>query len=151
MIAAGLPKYTPVGTTAATDKLTPPEGSTEPDAVASKASIVHLPAMIVRDRRLPKASEVMTNAEKARLGMELYIGPENGLDRGVLNLFTVKSLWQRLPFFGRFPLLGFETNEQRGLRLYQEVELREELESLDLLSTVGQKADAAANAKPSGK
>ena len=151
MIAAGLPKYEPGTAKVESDKPAASEGSAEPDAAASKATIVHLPAMIVRDRRLPKESEVMSKAEKARRGMELYIGPENGLDRGVLNLFTFKSLWQRLPFFGRFPLLGFETNEQRGLRLYQEAELREELESLKLLTTVGQRADAAAETKPAGK
>ena len=146
MIAAGLPKYEPGAAKAATDKPASPAGSTEPDAVASKATIVHLTSMIVRNQRLPTPSEVMTDKEKARRGMDTYIGPENGIDRGFLNLFTIASLWQRLPFFGRFNLDGFETNEQRGLRLYKAAELRQQFEDLNHLNSVGEKADQASGA-----
>ena len=103
--------------------------------------------MIVRDRKLPKESEILTDQEKARRGMDTYIGPENGLDRGVLNLFTIASLWQRVPFFGRFNIADYKTNEQRGLELYKAAERRQELEDLNFLKTVGQKADNDA-AKP---
>jgi hypothetical protein len=141
MISAGLPKY---------GELKTPEAPAAPAetvprvAETSSATIVRLPAVIVRDRKLPDKSEVMTKQEMTRQGMETYIGPETGLDRGFLNLFTLADLWHHLPLVGRYELVGFETNEERGLRLYQEARRREELEELNHLSTMGQKADSAA-------
>jgi hypothetical protein len=147
MISAGLPKYEPPSTTKPrADQPQPADAFMGPAAERqdghedSKATIVRLPSMIVRDPKLPDKSEILTKQEMARQGMATYIGPEDGLDRGVLNLFTVADLWQRLPFFGHYPLLGFETNEQRGLRLYQEAARRRELEDLNLLMSTGQKA-----------
>jgi len=108
--------------------------------------------MIVRDRKLPDKSEVLTKQEMTRQGMDTYIGPENGLDRGFLNLFTVADLWHHLPILGHYELAGFETNEERGLRLYKEAKRREEMEELSGLTALGQKADSASPAaKPADK
>ncbi len=149
MISAGLPKFDTAKTSdAATgESLMPPKA---PET--SSATIIRLPAMIVHDRRLPDKSELLTRQEMTRQGMDTYIGPENGIDRGFLNLFTVADLWHHLPILGRYKLEGFETNEERGLRLYKEAKLREEMEELSGLTSLGRKADGPAPAsKPADK
>ncbi|MEO7347413.1 MAG: hypothetical protein ABIZ49_10375 [Opitutaceae bacterium] len=103
--------------------------------------IVRLPNYIVRERRLPKSIEVMSNAELARIGMEKYLGPENSLDR-VLNLFTVAGLWKKIPVLGRFPLMGFATNEERGLALQRAAMAAERWEDLAGLMSPGLKNEA---------
>jgi hypothetical protein len=106
--------------------------------------IVRLPSYIVRERpmKLPEREEVMSEPDLARIGTNRYIGLEDGLDRGFLNRFTIKSVWNKIPVLGKYPLLGFETNEERGLRLYREAKQREELESLMGLLSPALKADA---------
>jgi hypothetical protein len=149
MISAGLPKY---GELKATDAPVVPAGAAPSAPESSSATIVHLPAVIVHDRKLPDKSELLTKQEMTRQGMDTYIGPENGIDRGFLNLFTVADLWHRLPILGRYNLEGFETNEERGLRLYKDARRQEEMEELNGLSALGQKADSPASvAKPAEK
>jgi hypothetical protein len=149
MISAGLPKY---GELKSPDAPVVPAGAAPTAPESSSATIVHLPAVIVHDRKLPDKSEVLTKHEMARQGMDTYIGPENGIDRGFLNLFTVAELWHHLPILGRYKFEGFETNEERGLRLYQEARLREEMEELSGLTSLGRKADSPAPAsKPADK
>lgn len=150
MIAAGLPKYAPPKPA---DGPAVPAAEVQTDqANPNNATIVHLPSVIVRDRKLPKESEILSKKEMAQRGMDTYIGPENGIDRGGLNLFTpVASLWQHLPFFGHHRLLDFETNEQRGLRLYQEAARRQELEDLNFLKAADQKSDSGSKPPPPGR
>jgi len=149
MIAAGLPKYDP---TKVSDAATLPPSAAPVAPETSSATIVRLPAMIVRDRKLPDKSEVLTKQEMTRQGMDTSIGPENGIDRGFLNLFTVADLWHHLPILGHYELAGFETNEERGLRLYKEAKRREEMEELSGLTSLGKKADSPAPAaKPADK
>jgi hypothetical protein len=106
--------------------------------------IVRLPSYIVRERpmKLPEREEVMSEPDLARIGMNRYIGLEDGFDRGFLNRFTIKSVWNKIPVLGKYPLLGFETNEERGLRLYREAKKKEELESLMGLLSPALRADA---------
>jgi hypothetical protein len=122
---------------AATPKFTP-EKPEKPTEMASAArvrvedvpanGIVRLPPYIVRDRRPPKPEEVMVPRDIEKLAMQRYLGEEDGIDRGVLNLFTVKSLWKKIPVLGRYPLEGFATNEERAMEIYRAEKKKEEAE-----------------------
>ncbi|MBI5692120.1 MAG: hypothetical protein HZC55_18725 [Verrucomicrobia bacterium] len=85
-------------------------------------AIVRLPDYVVRERkppRLPEAEEVMSPREREQLALQRFLGDEQGLDRA-LSMITPVHLWRKIPLLGRFPFLGFETNEQRAVRLYEE-------------------------------
>lgn len=125
MLAAARPKFEPA-----------PANAPAPSAPIARFSddrpandIIRLPTYIVRERKLPKRDEVWTEKEQARIGMERYIGPEDGFDRGFLNLINLASLWKKVPVLGKVPLAGFMTNEERGLMLYREAKRKEELEN----------------------
>jgi hypothetical protein len=127
--------------------VSPPRAIPRLDHDRPTNEIVRLPNYVVRERRLPKPIEAMSNAELARIGMEKYIGPENGLDRGFLNLFTVVGLWKKIPLLGRFPLLGFQTNEERGFALQRAAMKAEEWEYLLSLAAMPTNGDAPASGK----
>jgi hypothetical protein len=73
--------------------------------------------------------------------MEKYLGPEDGLDRGFLNLITAKQ----------FPLLavfGSTSNEARAMARYREDErLRLKAELLDLAALTKQAGDVTGGEK----
>ena len=74
----------------------------------------------MREPRLPTSQEVMTPKALERYAMNRYLGPENGFDRGFLNLFTIAQFWQKIPWIGRFipAPFGSITNEQRAMMFY---------------------------------
>ncbi len=113
--------------------------------------IVRLPNYIVREPKLPQREDVLVDAELAQIGMNRYIGLVDGLDRGWLNRFTIKSVWNKIPVLGKFPLLGFETNEERGLRLYREEKMKEEWEGLTSLLSPALKPKAGDTPAPTTK
>lgn len=80
--------------------------------------IVRLPAVVVTERRPPRAEEVLTGRALERVAMARFLGDETGLNRA-MNTLTVKHLWNRIPVLGKFGLLHFETNEERAMRMYR--------------------------------
>jgi hypothetical protein len=134
--------------TAATPKFVPTNSPATPDSVplnpgtAAQAGdgIVRLPSYIVRDRKVPSPQEV-NEAEVARRAMEHYLGPENGFDRGFLNLITSKQI----PLLA---LLGSVSNEARAMARYREDErLRMRADLMDLARLTNQAGDTAGAAK----
>jgi hypothetical protein len=138
MLAAAVPKFA-----AATPDTTSPAAEMPRVAPPQQPAnqIVRLPSVVVRERRPPVREEILSDAELAKIGMNRYIGPYDGLDRGVLNLFTIKALWNKIPVLGRYDLMGFQTNEERGLRLYKEAKQKEEFENLSNLLSIGSEPD----------
>lgn len=113
LLAAAMPKFEPLPV------VEPQHNSAAASEGAAKTpdvGIVHLPSYIVRDRKVPLADEVDKGAV-ARRAMEHYLGPENGLDRGFLNLITAKQV-PVLALFSSIP------NEERALALYRADERR---------------------------
>jgi hypothetical protein len=113
-IAAGLPAYDP--SRKAIDKAS---AGTSPDGRANQATsgIALLPAYIVRDVKIPDQDQILTYKGKAKIAMNKYIGPYDGLDRGVLNRYTLQELWQKIPILGALPFVGTPahmSNEARG-------------------------------------
>ena len=111
MFAAVAPKFTPT---------TPVEnGATVRTATGREQpanGIVRLPDYLVREPKLPTPEEVRSRRELERYAMDKYLGPENGFDRGVLNLFTFPQLWRKIPLLGQIlpcPIPSV-TNEERA-------------------------------------
>ncbi len=119
-------------------------------ATAPANTIIRLPEYVVTERKprpLPKYEEVISPRELERLAMREFIGPEDGIDRGVLNLITVPQLWKKIPFLGTIPLAVFMTNEERGMAMYRaDRESKAWAESMSLLTP----RERAAISRPTG-
>jgi hypothetical protein len=113
-IAAGLPRFN-----------APPKAAnvvaagTKADGRASPATpgTELMPAFVVRDDKLPDEEQILTYKGRAKIAMDKYLGPSDGLDRGVLNSFTLVQLWKKIPILGGLPFAGtpaFMTNEERA-------------------------------------
>ncbi len=140
LLAEGLPKVETKKNDAA-GAAAKPVANPE-DAPAN--GIVRLPRYVVHEPRLPTPQEVMTRKELEHYAMDRYIGPEDGFDRGFLNVFTIAGLWKKIPILGGFPFVGSETNEDRGLRLYDEAERKRKMEEMaGLMSLMKESGDAA--------
>jgi hypothetical protein len=110
MIAAGLPKYAPPA----------PRPAAPPPAAGDSpwGKPILLPQVVVRTRKLPSAGEVTGTAWEPLL--EKNLGSRDGLDRGVLNRYTLGELWQKIPLLNLLNFIGTSgsmSNEQRALAL----------------------------------
>jgi hypothetical protein len=48
----------------------------------------------------------MTYAGWTQPLVDKYMGPSDGIDRGILNRFTLAQLWAKIPIIGRLPFVG---------------------------------------------
>jgi hypothetical protein len=113
-ISAGLPKFLQkkVDAAASEKPANPAAKQAAPDPTISV-----LPTVTVRETRLPSADRVLTYEGKAEKVVAAYMGDSDGLDRGVLNRYTLKQLWQKIPFLGALPFVGTPfrmTNAERA-------------------------------------
>lgn len=143
MLAEGRPKYQPP---TASEKSSGPTERSDRSSETPANSIVRLPSYVVREPKLPTPIEVMTRHELENYAMKRYIGPEDGLDRGVLNLFTFAGLLKKVPVLGRFPFVGSETNEDRAVRLHDAAERKRKMEELGGLMRLSREVGDAAGA-----
>gem|GEM_PF-7022278 len=117
VIAAGLPKYDSLPKT--TDSATAGT-SIDGTAIHTTPGIALLPAYIVRDAMIPNEDQIPTSKAKAKIAMDKYLGPPDGLDRGFLNRYTLRQLWMRIPILRGLPIEFVGTpvrmsNEDRAL------------------------------------
>jgi hypothetical protein len=94
-ISAGLPRYQPAQPAAASAK---PAPAVAPGKTAS--DITSMPAFIVRDVKIPTEEKILTYKARTKIAMDKYLGPSDGLDRGLLNALTVSQLWKKVPLIG---------------------------------------------------
>jgi hypothetical protein len=114
-IAAGLPKY---NASAPEFGLAPEETNLAGRAFPPKPGVASLPAFIVRDARIPTRDQILTPKARAEITMDKYLGPSDGLDRGVLNRITLVQLWKKIPILGVLDFVGTPgqmSNEDRAL------------------------------------
>jgi len=124
LMAASMPKYQPVR------EPTEPVAPADPEGEKPSNEIVRLPRYVVSGSKLPTSMQVLTKKGLEHYAMEHYLGPEDGLDRGFLNLFTIGALWKKIPVLGSFPFVTSETNEDRAMRLYETAERKREMDDL---------------------
>jgi len=71
-----------------------------------------------RQFRPPNGLEVLTDKGRQELAMDTYLGKKDGLDRGLLNRWTLPELWAKIPVLKYLPLpIPAITNEERALDL----------------------------------
>jgi len=135
MLAAAGPIYSPPSSPA-----TPATEMAEVAAARPAAServtpangIVRLPDYVVRERKppkLPDPEEVMPRRQLEQIAMQRHLGDEQGLERA-LSMLTPVHLWRRIPVLGRFPLVTFETNEQRAMRMDEAAKIKARWDAL---------------------
>jgi hypothetical protein len=109
-------------------------------------SVTSLPRYVVKELRLPTSTEVMSRRAVEEAAMNRYLGPKDGLDRGVLNAFTIKQLWEKIPVIGKIlpPPIPSISNEQRAMqRYYEDLRLEKKNDLLELSALTALSGDAA--------
>jgi len=71
----------------------------------------------------------MSRRQLEQVAMQRYLGDEQGLERA-LSMLTPVHLWRKIPVLGRFPLVTFETNEQRAMRMDEAARIKARWEAL---------------------
>lgn len=120
LLAAVSPKYEPPAALVVT--ASPPTPAIPRVTPANK--IVRLPVYIVREPKVPKTEEVLTRKVVEKIAMQRYLGEEDGLNRA-LSVITPVHLWRRIPILGKYPLVTFQTNEQRAMAIYEREKIAE--------------------------
>jgi hypothetical protein len=92
-ISEGLPKFNP----------RPVDLNPGSNQNAAALNITTLPMFLVRETRIPSDTKILTYKGRTRILMDKYMGPSDGIDRGVLNRVTISQLWGKIPILGRIP------------------------------------------------
>ena len=145
LLAAATPKFS---VAKPRDQAPHSDGQAEAGAEKPANGIVRLPQYVVREPRLPTRQEIMTRAELERHAMNRYLGPEDGFDRGVLNVVTLAGLWKKIPLIGLIPFVPFGsvTNEERAMAMYEEEERKRKMAELMGLAAFTKKSGDATGA-----
>jgi hypothetical protein len=136
-LAATIPKYQPAQPVAA-------------NPVAPATDVVHMPTYLVSGSKLPMPMDVLTQEGLESYAMDRYLGPSDGLDRGVLNAVTLAELWPKIPVVGAIPMapFGSTTNGERAVEQYEaDKRLQEKADLLELVSLMKLSGDAEGSAK----
>jgi len=138
IIRAGLPAYEPkpaapknTGTNAAAQ-------AGAPDSPVP-AGVVRMRPFLTLEQRLPSTEVILTEKGKADMAMDKYIGDRYGLNRGVLNRYTIAELWKKIPVLGLIPFggpPGSTSNQEIALTQYDSDQLKESLEELRQLNAI---------------
>jgi len=136
MIRAGLPLFE-----AKADLLQVPVGAVGKNASTgadfqAPAGVVRMQAYVTREKRVLSDEAVLSDRGLEEFAMDNTLGPIDGLDRGILNVVTLRGLWAKIPVLNRGGFAG-ETNPERALRLYRidrRSEILREKQDFDILS-----------------
>ncbi len=145
LLQAALPKYEPAPV--APNVSTPPVILKRAGVDEPESDVVRLPRYVVRDTKIPPAARVDPGPYQRHL-MEQYLGPENGLDRGFLNAFTIADLWNKIPVLRWAGFASSISNADRAALFYaQDERLRKKRDLSDLISVSKQPQNAPENVK----
>jgi len=148
LIRAGLPAYVPKPTPTP-GKATAPAAPADRDP-ATDPSVVRMSPYVTRERRLPPDESFLTKTGRADYAMDRYMGSATGLNRGVLNRYTLPNLWKKIPVLGSLPFVGppgTKTNEDRSMDQLLPDELAESTAELASLNSFQEPAPAPAAKK----
>jgi len=136
MIRAGLPVFE-----AKADALQISGGAVAKHAatgadIQSPTGVVRMQAYVTREKKVLSDQAVLSDRGLEVFAMDNYIGAIDGLDRGVLNVVTLRGIWAKIPVLNIVDFAG-ETNEERALRLFRldrRSEILKEQQDFDSLS-----------------
>jgi hypothetical protein len=66
--------------------------------------VTSLPAFTVRESKMQREEKFLTYKARTKILMDAYMGDSDGLDRGVLNRFTLAQLWKKIPVLSMLPI-----------------------------------------------
>jgi hypothetical protein len=115
VIAAGLPKFQ---ADRPHEKTEPTRDQATPASDATPKDVIAMPAFTITESKLPTSRQIMTYAGWTQPLVDKYMGPSDGIDRGVINRFTLAQLWAKIPIIGQLPFVGTAvrmTQAERGL------------------------------------
>ena len=122
-------------------------GVESPIGPAPSFASVQLPAFDVTALKdFPREEDVLTLKGQAEADMDEYLGDRHGLDRGVLNRYTLPELWRKIPVLGVLPFAGTQksiSNADRAkpMRLQATLKEMKELSALGESPLKGQPGD----------
>jgi hypothetical protein len=104
-ITEGLPKFDPAKSEviAATAAKQP---APDPKQAGAPAGVTVMPAYTITEAKLPRERQIMTYKGWTEPLVDKYLGPADGIDRGVLNRLTLAQLWAKIPILGKLPFVG---------------------------------------------
>jgi hypothetical protein len=102
-ISAGLPKFDPAQAKGNSDLKQP---GVSPGRQAVPAGVTAMPAFTITEAKLPSSRQIVTYKGWTSPLVDKYMGPSDGIDRGVLNKYTLAQLWTKIPVLGRLPFVG---------------------------------------------
>jgi hypothetical protein len=114
-ISAGLPKFDPAKSEAVA-AAAKAAAATEHAANTVPAGVMAMPAFTIMEKKLPRDHQLDTFSGWTQPLVDKYMGPSDGLDRGVLNRFTLAQLWAKIPILGRLPFVGTAAQMSVGER-----------------------------------
>ena len=145
MIKAGLPAFEVKPDAIAISATEPLRRLSDPAELAPSTGVVRMSPYVTLEKKVLTSEAVMSDKGLEFFAMDKFIGDIDGLDRGFLNVVTLRGLWSRIPVLNLVDFAG-ETNEERAMRLYRlnrKSEILKEKQDFDALS----KSEAQANSK----
>lgn len=142
VLRATLPSYDD----AVRQQTAPPKAPPNPIvALETDPGVASLPTYVVNEGRLPTAAQVMSRRAIEEVAMNRYLGPKDGLDRGLLNAVTLKQLWQKIPVLGKLPLpIPNVSNEERAMqRYYDDLRVEQKKDLMELSTLTAKSGDPA--------
>jgi hypothetical protein len=103
VISAGLPKFQAKQPQASAPSK---NAGTAQGPTATASDVIAMPAFTITEAKLPSSRQTMTYAGWTQPLVDKYMGPSDGIDRGILNRFTLAQLWAKIPIIGRLPFVG---------------------------------------------
>jgi hypothetical protein len=103
-ITDGLPKFDPAKSEVA--EAATAAAAPAPKAPSAPAGVTLMPAYTIREAKPPQERQIITYKGWTEPLVDKYMGPSDGIDRGVLNRFTLAQLWAKIPILGKLPFIG---------------------------------------------
>jgi hypothetical protein len=103
-ISSGLPKFDPAKSEVLAAAAQ--TAASAPKQAGTPAGVTIMPAYTITEAKLPTTRQAMTYKGWTQPLVDKYLGPSDGIDRGVLNRYTLAQLWAKIPILGKLPFIG---------------------------------------------
>lgn len=112
-ISSGLPKFDPAKSEVF---VAAAQAASAPKQAGSPAGVTIMPAYTITEAKLPTSRQAMTYKGWTQPLVDKYLGPSDGIDRGILNRNTLAQLWAKIPMLGKLPFIGTAVNMSQSDR-----------------------------------
>jgi hypothetical protein len=103
VISAGLPQF---DAAQGNGKAAVAKAELAPKKNVLPSGVTLMPAFTITEAKLPSQRQMLTYRGWTQPLIDKYMGPSDGLDRGVLNRLTLAQIWKKIPILGALPFIG---------------------------------------------